>query len=61
MNRVIIDLHKLKENLHTIKKRMKRHPATWTVVTKVLCGHIDTLRHFSFWGCGPWVTLVLTT
>ncbi|MBN1423767.1 alanine racemase [Candidatus Fermentibacteria bacterium] len=44
MNRVTIDLHALKHNLGTIKGWMDQHPATWTVVTKVLCGHADTLR-----------------
>ncbi len=44
MNRVVINLEALYHNLITIDGWMKRHGATWTVVTKVLCGHRDTLR-----------------
>ncbi len=44
MNRVIIDLEVLHHNIKVIEKWMKKHGATWTLVTKVLCGHNDTLR-----------------
>lgn len=44
MNRVRIDLHKLQHNIETINSWMERHGASWTLVTKVLCGHHDTLR-----------------
>ena len=44
MNRVTIDLQKLKHNIKVIKGWMAQHESTWTVVTKVLCGHTDTLR-----------------
>ncbi len=44
MNRVTINLCALEHNLCTIKRWMTQHPAGWTVVTKVLCGHSDSLR-----------------
>lgn len=50
MNRVIIDLEKLKHNIKIIRSWMQKHEATWTVVTKVLCGHTDTLRALQLLG-----------
>ncbi len=50
MNRVTIDLHGLKHNLRIIKDWMEEHSASWTVVTKVLCGHADTLRALQLLG-----------
>ncbi|MBU1319068.1 MAG: alanine racemase [candidate division Zixibacteria bacterium] len=50
MNRVTIDLHGLKHNLQVIKRWMQKHSASWTVVTKVLCGHTDTLRALQLLG-----------
>ena len=50
MNRVTIDLHGLKHNLRIIKDWMGEHSASWTVVTKVLCGHADTLRALQLLG-----------
>ncbi len=44
MNRVLINLEALSQNLRTIGNWMDLHGASWTVVTKVLCGHLDTLR-----------------
>jgi predicted amino acid racemase len=44
MNRVLINLQSLNENLKTIGNWMDAHGACWTVVTKVLCGHQETLR-----------------
>lgn len=44
MNRVLISLDALRENLETIGNWMDAHGASWTVVTKVLCGHQDTLK-----------------
>lgn len=44
MTRVTIDLDLLRHNITVIDKWMRSHGATWTVVTKVLCGHADTLR-----------------
>jgi len=50
MNRVTIDLQKLRHNISIIKGWMEDHEATWTVVTKVLCGHVDTLRALQLLG-----------
>ncbi len=44
MNRLTIDLISLRHNLRTINDWMVQHGATWTLVTKVLCGHADALR-----------------
>ncbi|MFH1741915.1 MAG: alanine racemase [bacterium] len=43
MNRVTIHLEALRHNLRVIDTWMTQHGATWTVVTKVLCGHAATL------------------
>jgi len=50
VNRVTIDLHKLRHNIKVIKGWMEQHGSTWTVVTKVLCGHTDTLRALQLLG-----------
>jgi predicted amino acid racemase len=50
VNRVTIDLERLRHNIRVIKDWMKQHEATWTVVTKVLCGHSDTLRALQLLG-----------
>ena len=44
MNQVTIDLHALLHNLRTIDGWIKQHGASWTVVSKVLCGHLDTIE-----------------
>ncbi len=44
MNRVTINLNALQTNLSVINRWMSQHEASWTVVTKVLCGHVETLR-----------------
>jgi predicted amino acid racemase len=44
VNRVLINLEALNDNLQTIGMWMHAHGASWTVVTKVLCGHQDTLK-----------------
>lgn len=44
MNRVTIDLAILRRNIRRISAIMDEHHATWTLVTKVLCGHSETLR-----------------
>jgi predicted amino acid racemase len=44
MNRVLIDLEAMRHNIHAINGWMAEKGATWTLVTKVLCGHTDTLR-----------------
>jgi len=50
MNRVVINLEVLHENLKTIANWMNNHGASWTVVTKALCGHHDTLRALQVMG-----------
>lgn len=50
MNQVIIDLHALRHNLKTISGWIQKQGASWTVVSKVLCGHTDTLR--ALWAMG---------
>lgn len=50
MNRVIIKLDALRHNLQIIDGWIRNHGATWTVVTKVLCGHAETLR--ALWAMG---------
>ncbi len=44
MNRLIINLEALNVNFQIINSWMRNHGASWTLVTKVLCGHRDTLR-----------------
>ncbi len=44
MNRLIINLEALNDNLQVVNGWMNNHGASWTLVTKVLCGHTDTLR-----------------
>ncbi len=44
MNRVTIDLRALKHNLKAISKLIESHGATWSLATKALCGHVDTIR-----------------
>ncbi len=50
MNRLIINLEALKYNIAVINKWMDRHNATWTLVTKVLCGHVDTIKALQYLG-----------
>ena len=44
MNRVIVNLKALQQNLTVVDRWMQAHGAHWTLVTKVLCGHTDTLK-----------------
>ena len=44
MNRLLINVEALKQNIATINELMERHGATWTLVTKVLCGHSETIK-----------------
>ena len=44
MNRVTIALEGLEHNLRVVNRWMNDHGATWTLVTKVLCGHTDTIK-----------------
>lgn len=50
MNRVTIDLEKLKENLKVVRDWMDQHGSSWTLVTKVLCGHHDCLKALQLMG-----------
>ena len=44
MNRVIINLNALNHNFQRVNKWIINHGGSWTLVTKVLCGHSDTLK-----------------
>jgi predicted amino acid racemase len=43
MNRLLINIEALKYNIAVINRWMDRHNSAWTVVTKVLCGHSETI------------------
>jgi predicted amino acid racemase len=44
MNKLVINLEAMYHNLVTIHNWMEEQNARWTVVTKVLCGHVETLE-----------------
>ena len=44
MNRVTVNLEALLHNYRTIQEWMRKHGASWTAVTKVLCGNEDVLQ-----------------
>jgi len=44
VNRITIDLHALQHNIQTVDGWMAHNNASWTLVTKALCGHADTLN-----------------
>lgn len=50
MNRVTIDLEALRHNFGVIHGLMSRQGASWSVVTKALCGHEETIR--ALWHLG---------
>jgi predicted amino acid racemase len=50
MNRVVINLEPLRHNLSVIDGWMRNHGARWTLVTKVLCGHRETLQALRSFG-----------
>jgi len=50
MNRVTIHLEALRQNLETVNGWMRERGSTWTLVTKVLCGHRETLRALQMCG-----------
>ena len=50
MNRIIIDPEALNHNIQIINDWMKNHGANWTLVTKVLCGHPETLQALQLLG-----------
>ena len=50
MNRLLINIEALKHNIAIINKWMEEHGASWTMVTKVLCGHSETIRALQMLG-----------
>jgi len=44
MNRLTIDLEALRHNIQTVDDWITAHDASWTLVTKCLCGHVPTLQ-----------------
>ena len=44
MNRIIINLDALRHNIDEVNRLMAGQGASWSLVTKVLCGHSDSLR-----------------
>ena len=50
MNRVVIDLNALRHNMQVVGRMMEQQEAAWSVVTKSLCGHRDTIRALHFLG-----------
>lgn len=44
MNHVTIDLRALQHNIRTIDSWLTERGASWTLVTKALCGHADTVN-----------------
>ena len=50
MNKVVINLEALRHNLAQIDMIISLQGATWTVVTKALCGHGDTIKALRLMG-----------
>jgi predicted amino acid racemase len=50
MNRLTINLSALRHNLNEIGNWMDMHGAKWSVVTKVLCGHAESLKALQMMG-----------
>ncbi len=50
MNKVIINLEALQHNLAQIDRIIKLQSASWSVVTKALCGHHETIEALHFMG-----------
>lgn len=50
MNRVTINLEALYHNVQTIDGWMNAHVSSWTLTTKALCGHADTIRALGMMG-----------
>jgi len=44
MNRLVIDLNALQRNIQVIDNWVHGHGASWSLVTKALCGHSDSLK-----------------
>ena len=50
MNRIIVNLEHLRSNLSVVRRWMKARSSSWTVVTKVLCGHSETMKALQVMG-----------
>ncbi|MBN2723259.1 MAG: alanine racemase [Deltaproteobacteria bacterium] len=50
MNKVIINLEALRHNLAQIDRIITLQGASWSVVTKALCGHADTIEALKIMG-----------
>jgi len=50
MNRLVIDLDRLQENIQQVDTLIQNHGASWTLVTKALCGHAETLKALQLLG-----------
>ncbi|MFN2370927.1 MAG: alanine racemase [Candidatus Krumholzibacteriia bacterium] len=50
MNRLTLDLETLHHNMRTVDGWVTAHGASWSLVTKVLCGHGETLRGLQLMG-----------
>jgi len=50
VNRLLINIEALKHNLNAVSRQMEQHGASWTVVTKVLCGHAETIKALQILG-----------
>jgi predicted amino acid racemase len=47
MNRIVIDAAVLRRNIQRISQIMRDAGADWTLVTKLACGHVETLRELA--------------
>lgn len=50
MNRVTINLEALHHNIQVVSGWMDSHVATWTLTTKALCGHPETIKALGLLG-----------
>jgi predicted amino acid racemase len=50
MSKLTINLDALRHNIEQINLWMEQHGATWTLVTKVMCGHRDTMQALKILG-----------
>lgn len=50
MSKLTINLDALRHNIEQINVWMEAHNATWTLVTKVMCGHRDTMQALKILG-----------
>lgn len=50
MNRLTIDIEALHHNIRVVNGWLEGHGASWSLVTKVLCGHSETLKALQMLG-----------